>query len=94
MSCSSFRGPPPKTTGDANEEKKEIAGRERSKEIGDFCYFAILCIYEWAYDTFFQFLIFPFFWFETREEDLTSRLEAAMKNAPDTYAILVRRHGL
>lgn len=28
------------------------------------------------------------------EEDLTSSLEAAMEKYPDTYAVLVRRHGL
>ncbi|KAL9102610.1 MAG: hypothetical protein Q9163_002254 [Psora crenata] len=28
------------------------------------------------------------------EEDLTSSLEAAMENYPDTYAVLVRRHGV
>jgi methylthioribulose-1-phosphate dehydratase len=28
------------------------------------------------------------------EEDLTSGLEAAMKKYPDTYAVLVRRHGM
>ncbi|KAI9821448.1 MAG: Methylthioribulose-1-phosphate dehydratase [Phylliscum demangeonii] len=29
-----------------------------------------------------------------QEEDLTSSLEAAMKAYPDTYAVLVRRHGI
>jgi ribulose-5-phosphate 4-epimerase/fuculose-1-phosphate aldolase len=29
-----------------------------------------------------------------REEDLTSFLAAAMEKFPDTYAILVRRHGV
>ena len=28
------------------------------------------------------------------EEDLTSSLEAAMDQYPDTYAVLVRRHGV
>lgn len=28
------------------------------------------------------------------EEDLTESLEAAMDKYPDTYAVLVRRHGL
>ena len=28
------------------------------------------------------------------EEDLTSSLEAAMEKHPDTYAVLVRRHGV
>jgi len=28
------------------------------------------------------------------EEDLTSSLEAAMERYPDTYAVLVRRHGM
>jgi hypothetical protein len=30
----------------------------------------------------------------TSEEDLTESLEAAMKEYPDTYAVLVRRHGM
>lgn len=29
-----------------------------------------------------------------REEDLTASLEAAMDRYPDTYAVLVRRHGV
>ena len=29
-----------------------------------------------------------------REEDLTSSLEVAMDRYPDTYAVLVRRHGV
>jgi hypothetical protein len=29
-----------------------------------------------------------------REEDLTVTLEAAMEEFPDTYAVLVRRHGV
>jgi methylthioribulose-1-phosphate dehydratase len=29
-----------------------------------------------------------------REEDLTESLEAAMEKFPDTYAVLVRRHGM
>ena len=28
------------------------------------------------------------------EEDLTSSLEVAMEKYPDTYAVLVRRHGM
>lgn len=28
------------------------------------------------------------------EEDLTSSLEEAMEKYPDTYAVLVRRHGM
>jgi hypothetical protein len=28
------------------------------------------------------------------EEDLTDSLEAAMEKYPDTYAVLVRRHGV
>ena len=28
------------------------------------------------------------------EEDLTASLEAAMEKHPDTYAVLVRRHGM
>lgn len=28
------------------------------------------------------------------EEDLTESLEAAMEKYPDTYAVLVRRHGM
>ena len=28
------------------------------------------------------------------EEDLTERLETAMDASPDTYAVLVRRHGM
>lgn len=29
-----------------------------------------------------------------REEDLTESLERAMERYPDTYAVLVRRHGM
>ena len=31
---------------------------------------------------------------EISEEDLTSSLEAAMEKYPNTYAVLVRRHGI
>jgi methylthioribulose-1-phosphate dehydratase len=31
---------------------------------------------------------------DVSEEDLTESLEAAMEKYPDTYAVLVRRHGV
>lgn len=43
---------------------------------------------------YFDNLIIPIINNTAKEEDLTASLEVAMNNYPDTYAVLVKRHGL
>ena len=43
---------------------------------------------------FFDRLTVPIIENTAHEEDLTQNLEAAMERYPNTYAVLVRRHGL
>jgi methylthioribulose-1-phosphate dehydratase len=39
-------------------------------------------------------LVIPIIENTAHEEDLTEQLEEAMERYPDTYAVLVRRHGM